>query len=407
MKIALLGKRKLGFVTNTFPKESCEKILHEQWETCNAIVLSWLMNTMSTKLLSRIVYASNAHLAWEDLRERFDKVNRMRIYQIHRAIATLSQGTDFVSTYFTKLKGLLNEYDAMAYAMVTKDESQHSSSGLSSLSENNDPMAMQVDRGQGYREKKPFMQCEHYGLRGHTKENYHKIIGYPEDFKGEKKFSNNNTRGQFRRGNGNFGGQSGTQQSINVVNNICGSADVQSQSSSTADLQTTLAGKGPYFTEMQYKQILGPLSKDTNDSQANMVGIATCLMTSSFTNEWIVDSSVTHHITSTENLLKVEFMLGRLPSIAIKGKSPYKMLYSKSPSLNHLRVIGYLCYATTVRKGDKFAARTRPAVLMGFSERQKVYLLLELDSKQLFVSRDIVFKELEFPFAANMDTDHS
>ncbi|OIT20869.1 hypothetical protein A4A49_64355, partial [Nicotiana attenuata] len=32
---------------------------------------------------------------------------------------------------------------------------------------------------------------------------------------------------------------------------------------------------------------------------------------------------------------------------------------------------------------------------------------LELDSKQLFVSRDVVFKESEFPFAANFDTDHS
>lgn len=104
MKITLLGKRKLGLVTGTYTKESCKTELHEQWETCNTIVLSWLMNTVSTELLSGIVYASNAHLVWEDLRERFDKVNRMRIFQIHRAIAALSQGTDSVSAYFTKLK---------------------------------------------------------------------------------------------------------------------------------------------------------------------------------------------------------------------------------------------------------------------------------------------------------------
>ncbi|XP_070040377.1 uncharacterized protein [Nicotiana tomentosiformis] len=47
--------------------------LQEQWGTCNAIVLSWLMNTVSTELLCGIAYASNAHLVWEDLRERFDK----------------------------------------------------------------------------------------------------------------------------------------------------------------------------------------------------------------------------------------------------------------------------------------------------------------------------------------------
>jgi len=47
----------------------------------------------------------------EDLKERFDKVNRMRIYQLHREINTLSQGTDSVSTYYTKLKN--REFDAL------------------------------------------------------------------------------------------------------------------------------------------------------------------------------------------------------------------------------------------------------------------------------------------------------
>ncbi|XP_070017513.1 uncharacterized protein [Nicotiana sylvestris] len=106
IKIALLGKRKLGFVTDTCIKESFTAELNEQWETFNVIVLSWLMNTISTELLSGIAYASNAHFVREDLRERFDKMNRMRIFQLHRATANLSKGTDLVSSYFTKLKSL-------------------------------------------------------------------------------------------------------------------------------------------------------------------------------------------------------------------------------------------------------------------------------------------------------------
>ncbi|XP_075106864.1 uncharacterized protein LOC142179874 [Nicotiana tabacum] len=90
IKIALLGKRKLGLVTGTCTKETFTAELNEQWETCNAIVLSWLMNIISTELLSGIAYTSNAHLVWEELRERFDKVNRMRIFQLHRAIANLT-----------------------------------------------------------------------------------------------------------------------------------------------------------------------------------------------------------------------------------------------------------------------------------------------------------------------------
>ncbi|KAF3646374.1 putative adenylate isopentenyltransferase 5, chloroplastic-like [Capsicum annuum] len=40
------GQRKFGFVTGTCSKESYREELHEQWETCNAIVLCWIMNTL-------------------------------------------------------------------------------------------------------------------------------------------------------------------------------------------------------------------------------------------------------------------------------------------------------------------------------------------------------------------------
>ncbi|XP_070004250.1 uncharacterized protein LOC142163459 [Nicotiana tabacum] len=125
MKIALLGKRKLGFVTETCTKESFTAELNEQWKTCNVIVLSWLMNTIFTELLSEIAYASNAHLVWEDPRERFDKVNRIRIFQLHRAIANLTQGLDSVLSYFTKLKGLWNDYDALVPASNSREYKEH------------------------------------------------------------------------------------------------------------------------------------------------------------------------------------------------------------------------------------------------------------------------------------------
>jgi len=75
IRIALLGKRKYGFVTGACSRTLYPDALHEQWETCNAIVLSWLMSTVSEELLSGIVYATTAYTVWEDLKERFDKVN--------------------------------------------------------------------------------------------------------------------------------------------------------------------------------------------------------------------------------------------------------------------------------------------------------------------------------------------
>ena len=113
MKIALTGKRKIGFVTGACSRALYRDELHEQWETCNAIVLAWLMNSASEDLLNGIVYATSAYTVWQDLKERFDKGNRMRIYQLHREINTLSQGTESVSSYYTKLKNLWGEYDAL------------------------------------------------------------------------------------------------------------------------------------------------------------------------------------------------------------------------------------------------------------------------------------------------------
>ena len=48
--------------------------------------------------------------------------------------------------------------------------------------------------------------------------------------------------------------------------------------------------------------------------------------------------------------------------------------------------------------------RSRPTVLMGYSELQKGYILLDLTDKSFFTSRDVVFREDVFPFAK---IDHS
>ncbi|XP_075092039.1 uncharacterized protein LOC142172155 [Nicotiana tabacum] len=180
MKIALLGKRKLGFVNGTCTKESCTTELQEQWETCNAIVLSWLMNTVSTELLYGIVYASNAHLVWEDLRERFDKDNS-RDYVDHLEQQRLLQFLSGLNySYDQARRQILMKSNVssinQAYAMVIEDESRQCL-GMGAVIDKNKLVAMQVGRNQSYKGKKPFVQCEHCGYKGHSKENFYKLIG--------------------------------------------------------------------------------------------------------------------------------------------------------------------------------------------------------------------------------------
>lgn len=71
--------------------------------------------------------------------------------------------------------------------MIIENESQHSV-GLNVIGEKTDPLAMQIGRGQAGRGKKPFMYCEYCNMKGHTKENCYKLIGYPPDFKAKRNF---------------------------------------------------------------------------------------------------------------------------------------------------------------------------------------------------------------------------
>ncbi|XP_070057765.1 uncharacterized protein [Nicotiana tomentosiformis] len=182
--------------------------------------------------LGGIMYASDAHLVWEDLRERFDKVNR---------------GTDSVSAYFTKLKELWAEYDAMvpipnskeyvehlqqqrlmqflselnetydqarrqilmktieptlnqAYALIIEDENQNSNS---TVGNKGDPIAMQAGKIQPrmqinrYKGKKSFVKCEYCNKPSHSKKNCYKLVGYPNDFKNRKTYAANIITGVF------------------------------------------------------------------------------------------------------------------------------------------------------------------------------------------------------------------
>ncbi|XP_070012657.1 uncharacterized protein [Nicotiana sylvestris] len=224
MRIGLLGKSKLGFVDG---------------------------------LLSTVVYASNAHKVWEDLKERFDKVNGSRVLYLHREIHTLTQGTMNIADYFSKLRDLWDEFDALmpcpgcpcseskkyaehfeyhrllqflmglndsysqarsqimmmtpvpsinkAYSLLVDVESQRNLANFTQMmqvTEGNDSTAMYGNKnpnpGTGqFRAQKKTLICDYCNYKGHTRENCYKLIGYPQDFKSnlkmKKKGSNSGT----------------------------------------------------------------------------------------------------------------------------------------------------------------------------------------------------------------------
>ncbi|XP_015068864.1 uncharacterized protein LOC107013473 [Solanum pennellii] len=78
--------------------------------------------------------------------------------------------------------------------------------------------------------------------------------------------------------------------------------------------------------------------------------------------------------------------LGHVPMAVLRkipNRSPFEVLYGHDPSLAHMRVIGCLCYASTLPKQDKFAPRAIKSVLLGYGVHQKGYKLYNLSSAQV------------------------
>ncbi|WMV19878.1 hypothetical protein MTR67_013263 [Solanum verrucosum] len=113
LRLVLLGKNKLGFVDGTCTKNQYSGSLASLWDRCNAIVLSWIGATVSPDLVSSIVYASDSKKVWDEFKERFDKSNLTRIYQLWKDIASLTQGTNSVTVYFSRMKDYWDEIDAL------------------------------------------------------------------------------------------------------------------------------------------------------------------------------------------------------------------------------------------------------------------------------------------------------
>lgn len=98
-------------------------------------------------------------------------------------------------------------------------------------------------------------------------------------------------------------------------------------------------------------------------------------------------------------ILTAVYLINRTPSSTLNNKSPYQVLFNKKPNYLQLKVFGCLAFATTIVNGrHKFDPRAKRCVFIGYPFGIKGYTLLNLETKKIFVSRNVVFYENLFPF---------
>ena len=95
-----------------------------------------------------------------------------------------------------------------------------------------------------------------------------------------------------------------------------------------------------------------------------------------------------------ECALAAAYLINRTPSMILRGKTPYEVLYGVTPSYDHLRVIGCVCHIRNRdHDGDKFASRSRKCVFIGYLYGQKGWRVYDIEKGIFCVSRDVIFRE--------------
>lgn len=62
--LALETKNNVGFIDGICEKPVDDEILARQWDRCNAVVLTWILGSVSKELYMGQIFSRNARVVW-------------------------------------------------------------------------------------------------------------------------------------------------------------------------------------------------------------------------------------------------------------------------------------------------------------------------------------------------------
>lgn len=102
----------------------------------------------------------------------------------------------------------------------------------------------------------------------------------------------------------------------------------------------------------------------------------------------------------SEGILTATHVINATPSVLLHNKYPFEHIYEQYVEYSHLRVFGFLAFASTLLSSwKKFDPRAKRWVFIGYPLGTKGYKLYGMQRKHVFISHDVVFHENFFtPF---------
>jgi len=111
--IALSAKHKVAFIDGTCTCPDLASPLFTLWQRNKAMVLSWLLNSLSENIKNSVLYFETEQSIWKDLEERFSQFNKARFFQVQKDVTCLSQGDMDIASYYNEAKQLWDGSNAV------------------------------------------------------------------------------------------------------------------------------------------------------------------------------------------------------------------------------------------------------------------------------------------------------
>nr|TKR58935.1 uncharacterized protein D5086_0000327750 [Populus alba] len=122
MSMALTIKNKIGFVNGSSTRPTAQDDKQQQWDRCDMLVKTWLTSSMTKEISKSVKHCKTARAIWTELKKRFSQTNMVQLFNLENAIYACLQGSDSVTTFYTKLKSLWDERDLVCGLTVCNYE---------------------------------------------------------------------------------------------------------------------------------------------------------------------------------------------------------------------------------------------------------------------------------------------
>ena len=93
------------------------------------------------------------------------------------------------------------------------------------------------------------------------------------------------------------------------------------------------------------------------------------------------------------------YLISRLSTPDLQNKSSYELFFGESPNYTSIRTFGCFCYPWLKSyTQNKLQAHSTPYAYLGFSKKYHCHQCFNSKSSKIYLSRDVLFVEENFPF---------